>query len=287
MKKYIDLLRPKHYIKNFLVLLPLVFGGRLLDTALLFKTAVGFVAFCSLSSLIYIINDIRDREQDALHPKKKNRPIASGRVKVSSAVALGVIMAAVTAALSVFGCFGAGGWLCLVAYFIINLGYSAGLKNVPILDVALLVSGFLLRVLFGSSITGISISGWLYLTVISVSFYMGFGKRRGEHRLSESDKRKVLVYYTKDFLDKNMQMFLTLSVVFYSLWSIGSEAGAASGNRLVWTVPLVICICLKYSLTVEGNSDGDPVEVIFQDKVLILLALLLAAVLFVLLYMIK
>ena len=116
---------------------------------------------------------------------------------------------------------------------------------------------------------------------------MGFGKRRGEHRLSESDKRKVLVYYTKDFLDKNMQMFLTLSVVFYSLWSIGSEAGAASGNRLVWTVPLVICICLKYSLTVEGNSDGDPVEVIFQDKVLILLALLLAAVLFVLLYMIK
>ena len=259
MKAYLQLLRPKHCIKNLLVVLPLVFSGRLLDPFLLWKTVCAVLAFCVLASLVYIINDIRDVERDRQHPTKCRRPIASGAVPVSCAVAEEVVLFGILIVLSQLGQFPLKSWLCMGTYFILNLGYSFGWKNVPILDIAILVSGFLLRMLLGTSVTGIAISGWLYLTVTSVSFYMGLGKRRGELRTVSKSARKVLQYYSDSFLTQNMQMCLTLTVVFYSLWSMDR------GENLMWTVPLVICICLKYGLTVDGNSDGDPVEVIYQD----------------------
>lgn len=280
MKEYIRLLRPKHSIKNILILLPLVFSGRLLDPIPLRQAVCGFVVFCALASLIYIINDIRDAERDRQHPTKRSRPIASGAVPVSHALAEAAVLVVVIAALGLWSRFPLRGWLCLGAYFALNLGYSFGLKNVPILDIAILVSGFLLRVLFGAAVTGIAISGWLYLTVTSVSFYLGLGKRRGELRLAPEDARRVLRYYSYEFLDKNMQICLALSIVFYSLWSVGSEV-----TYLMWTVPLVICICLRYSMTVEGSSDGDPVEVIYQDKVLLAMAAVFAAITLGLLYL--
>lgn len=279
MKAYIQLLRPKHCIKNILVVLPLVFSGRLCERALLGQTAVAFVAFCLVASLVYIINDIRDAERDRQHPTKCRRPIASGAVPVPHAVVEAAILGVVLAALALWGRFSWQSWLCLGAYLVLNLGYSMGLKNVPILDIAILVSGFLLRVLFGSAVTGIATSGWLYLTVTSVAFYMGLSKRRGELRTSSASTRRVLRYYNDAFLSQNMQMCLTLTVVFYSLWSVDR------GGHLMWTVPLVICICLRYSMTVEGNSDGDPVEVIFQDKVLLALVCVFGIITLALLYL--
>ena len=274
MNAYLRLLRPKHCIKNCLVVLPLVFSGRLLELPLLWRTACAVLAFCALASLVYIINDIRDVERDRQHPTKCRRPIASGAVPISHAVAEAVVLFGVLVGLSWAGGFPPESWLC----FVLNLGYSFGWKNIPILDIAILVSGFLLRMLLGTTVTEIAISGWLYLTVTSVSFYMGLGKRRGELRTASKSSRKVLQYYSDGFLTQNMQMCLTLAVVFYSLWSMDR------GENLMWTVPLVICICLKYSMTVEGNSDGDPVEVIYQDKVLMLLIAAFAAVTLALLY---
>ena len=279
LKEYIRLLRPKHSIKNILVALPLVFSGRLLEEALLWRTVCAVLAFCVLASLVYIINDIRDVERDRQHPTKCRRPIASGAVPISHAAAEGVLLLGVLVGLSWLGHFPCESWLCMGAYFVLNLGYSFGWKNVPILDVAILVSGFLLRMLLGTAVTGIAISGWLYLTVTSAAFYMGLGKRRGELRTSSKDSRKVLQYYSDSFLTQNMQMCLTLAVVFYSLWSMDRGLGQ------MWTVPLVICICFRYSMTVEGHSDGDPVEVIYQDKVLLLLAAVLAVVTLGLLYL--
>lgn len=279
MKEYIRLLRPKHCIKNILVMLPLVFSGQLFEPQLLGQAVLAFLAFCALASLVYIINDIKDAERDRQHPTKCRRPIASGAVPVSHAVAEAVIVGGVLVGLALWGRFSWESWLCLGVYLVLNLGYSMGLKNVPILDIAILVSGFLLRVLFGSAVTGIATSGWLYLTVTSVSFYMGLSKRRGELRTSSASTRRVLRYYNDAFLSQNMQMCLTLTVVFYSLWSMDK------GTGLMWTVPLVICVCLRYSMVVEGSSDGDPVEVIFQDKVLMALTLLFAAVTLVLLYL--
>ncbi len=280
MRDYIRLLRPKHIIKNILVLLPLVFSGRLTSPEYLWRTLGGFAAFSALASIVYIINDIRDAERDRQHPKKRNRPIASGAVPVHGALLLAAVLAVIVAALGLICRFPLEGWLCLTAYLVLNVGYSMGLKDIPILDIAILVAGFLLRVLFGALVTGVEISGWLYLTVTSLSFYLGLGKRRGELKTSKEDSRRVLQFYSYDFLDKNMQICLALSIVFYSLWSVDSQI-----KGLMWTVPLVICVLLKYSMTVEGSSDGDPVEVIYQDRVLIIMAAVFAIIVLALLYL--
>lgn len=283
MKNYITLLRPKHYVKNVLVLLPLFFSGRFFERAPLRAGLFGFAAFCLLSSLVYIINDLRDAPADRLHPTKRKRPIACGAVSVPAALVLAGVLAALVMAVGILSRFPVRGWIDLTVYLLVNLGYSFGLKNIPILDVALLVSGFLLRVLFGAAVTGIAISNWLYLTVVAVSFYLALGKRRGELRRRTDGTRKVLRYYNDEFLSRNMSICLTLAVVFYSLWAADA---ANAESRLIWTVPLVLCLCLKYSLTVEGDSDGDPVEVIYQDKALLALIAFFAAVTLALLYLV-
>ena len=122
----------------------------------------------------------------------------------------------------------------------------------------------------GFNVTGIEISKWLYLTIIAMSFYLGLGKRRNELLKQKGNSRKVLKYYNQGFLDKNMYMCLALTIAFYSLWSVDPiTIERVSNTDLVWTVPFVILICMKYSLNIEGNSDGDPVEVVLKDKALL------------------
>jgi len=203
-------------------------------------------------------------------PEKCNRPIANGEVSNKAAYVLSAIMLILSTVTNYFACgFNISAWAIVVLYLVLNIFYSMGFKNVPIVDIAILVSGFLLRMLYGSSITGIEISKWLYLTVLSMSFYLGLGKRRNEIATTDGTARKVLNFYNYNFLDKNMYMSLALTIVFYALWSVDSVTTARLGNNLVWTVPLVILICMKYSLIVEGKSNGDPVEVIFKDKILL------------------
>jgi len=154
---------------------------------------------------------------------------------------------------------------------LLNVLYSKKLKDVPIVDVVILVSGFLIRLMYGGVVTNVVISRWLYLTVIMVSFYMGLGKRRNElgKEKSENNTRRVLKYYNYAFLDKNMYLSLGLAEAFYALWAIDSPQ-----QELLWTVPLIIIIGMKYSLNIEGESDGDPVEVILKDKYLWVLGLI-------------
>ena len=279
MRDYVRLLRPKHCLKNILVLLPVVFGGELFSADAAVEAIIGFIVFSLLASVIYIINDIQDADSDRLHPRKRLRPIASGAVSKNAAAVMGLVIIIALAAISLIRSYSVYALACLLAYLVLNIAYSYGLKDVPIADIAILVSGFMLRVMFGSAITKIAISNWLYLTVLSLSFYMGFGKRRGEMLRTKGDARKVLNYYTYDFLDKNMHMFLSLSIVFYSLWSISTETA-----HIIWTVPVVILLCLKYSMTVDGESDGDPIEVLYGDKVLFIMAVFYAVFMLVLLY---
>lgn len=285
MKYYIKLMRPKHYVKNLLILLPLVFSGNLLKPEFIPEIIWGFIVFCLLSSSIYIINDICDADKDRLHPEKCKRPIASGKVPVHSAIILDAVIFAAIIVLCIFAKCPPVALIYLALYLVLNIGYNCGLKDIPIIDVTILVSGFLLRLLFGSAITGISISNWLYLTVITLSFYMGLGKRRNELRnQSSDDTRKVLRHYPYEFLDKSMYMSLTLAIVFYAMWTVSGSSGFVPTSELIWTVPMVIIICLKYNLTIEGTSDGDPVEVIFHDKILIALIILFIAILIAMLY---
>lgn len=283
MKRWLQLLRVKHYIKNGLILLPLFFSGKLLQSGRLLPVLGGVLVFCLLSSAIYMFNDLRDAERDRAHPTKRLRPVASGAISPRQAAIAAVLLLIAAVGLEVaFFARNLFGWLVLCGYALVNLGYSLGLKNVPVLDIALLVSGFFLRVLYGAAISSIAISDWLYLTVIVMSFYLGFGKRRNELRTQpDGGTRKVLQYYNYAFLDKSMYLFLGLTIAFYSLWCVDPLSAQGGGRPgMVWTVPLVILICLKYSLTVEGQSDGDPVEVLLHDKALLGLIALFAVVMF-------
>ena len=286
MRKYVRLLRIPHYLKNFLIFFPFVCGKQLFNLDLWLRIVPGFISFCLISSAIYIVNDIRDIEKDRKHPTKCKRPLACGEVSIRSAVLLMVLLLLGGAALTLLTRSHWSSFAILGAYFLLNLGYSFGLKNVPIIDICILVSGFLLRVFYGAAITAISISNWMYLTVMMLSFYLGLGKRRNELiKTGDDSTRNVLRYYNKEFLDKFMYMCLSTAIVFYSLWCVDASTIQESGNKLVFTIPIAIALCMKYSLNIEGSSDGDPVSVILKDKVLLLLGAIFAILFGLLLYL--
>lgn len=270
IKEYLKLIRVKHYVKNLLIFLPLFFSGLYKDIDKTLICIAGFIFFCLVSSIIYVINDMSDIEKDRLHETKKNRPLASGAISIKSAYA--VIFSLVFCCLLLIGVliFLNGNLYALLLpllYVIINILYSKGLKNVVLLDVVILVSGFLIRLFFGGILIDAEVSNWLYLTVMSGAFYMGFGKRRNEFIRNKEKTRKVLKYYNKDFLDKSMYVCLTLTIVFYSMWTVDPVVVGKLGNQLlIWTVPLLMIILFQYSLSVEKDSDGDPVEVLVNSK---------------------
>ena len=285
MKHYLKLMRPHHYIKNFLVFAALACSGQLFDPQKFLAGCLGFAAFCMISSVVYIINDIRDVEKDRRHPTKCRRPIAAGTVTIRNAWILAAVLATLAAVCNglIFQPLSSG---LLALYLLLNLAYSFGLKNIPIVDITILVSGFLMRILYGAFVTEIVISNWLYLTVIALAFYFALGKRRNElKQLGDGETRKVLEAYPLGFLDKSMNMCLSLAIIFYSLWSMADSTVAAYGQYLVFTVPVVMLIVMKYSLNVEGDSDGDPVEVLLHDKVLLALCVLYLAAMFSILYL--
>jgi len=286
MKKYLKLMRIHHYLKNVLIFLPLIFSQNLFDGNLFKKTILGFLSFSILSSIVYVINDIQDVEKDRRHSTKCKRPIASGAVSVKSAYTLIIIISIIGVLLNYLACgLNFKAWALVIMYIGFNFAYSMGFKNLPIIDITILVSGFLLRVLYGSAITNIEVSKWLYLTVIAMSFYLGLGKRRNELKTEGDKTRKVLKYYNHGFLDKNMYMCLGLTIVFYSLWCVDPiTIQRYSNSNIVWTVPLVMLICMKYSLNIEGDSDGDPVSVLLKDKILIGMVLLYSVILLFIIY---
>ncbi len=285
MKKYLKLMRVHHYIKNLLVFAALACGGQLFNLRKMKAGIAGFMAFCLTSSAVYVINDILDREKDRRHPVKCQRPVTAGTVSVKNAVILVVILLVAAAACNSL-VFHPVATLVLVLYFCLNLSYSLGLKNIPILDITILVSGFLIRIIYGACVTGITVSNWLYLTVISLAFYFSLGKRRNElERSRGANTREVLRSYPAGFLDKNMYMCLALANVFYALWSMDENTIRMYGStRLVFTVPLVLVITMKYSLDIEGDSDGDPVEVLLHDKILLCLCGAYLVLMFAILY---
>lgn len=273
MKAYIRLIRPEHYIKNFLLVLPAFFAGNIFDVYTLIRLGLGFIVFSFAASTVYILNDIKDVEKDRRHEVKRNRPIASGLVSCTEAVILAILLFVFSQAI-VFA-IAHSLWhtanILLLLYVFINIIYSFGVKNKPIADVMILATGFVLRVLFGGLIVDCIVSQWLCLTIMMFSLYMGLGKRRNELRkIQGGNTRKVLKFYTESFLNGNMLMSKTLGLMFYSLWS---ALVVSKNNYMIWTVPLVLAILMKYDLDIEGDSFGDPVEVLLSDKGLVLMVL--------------
>ena len=275
--KYLKLLRVKHYIKNLLVFLPLFFNGSILNIPILLTSILGFFAFSFISSSIYILNDICDIENDKKHPVKKSRPLASGAVSLKTANILFVFctLSAILISMSI-GKLPAT--LLLLLYFFLNIAYSKGLKNQPIIDVVILSSGFVLRVYYGGLISNIEISKWLFLVIVTGSLFMGLGKRRNEIE-KNTDTRDVLKKYNYTFLNNNMYLCVALTDVFYALWTMDM------GNpKMSITIPLFIIILMRYSYNLECNSTGDPVEVILHDFVLIGIVTITILLMFLFIY---
>jgi len=275
---YLQLLRVRHWIKNILVFMPLFFSLNFLNPSLLADTVFGFICFSLLSSVVYILNDIRDMEKDRLHSTKRLRPLASGKIPVPHAVAAMVILSVLLIAMLIMvrthgnRLFSLKAIGLLLLYAILNLAYSWGLKNLPLADVTILASGYVIRVLFGAIIIGVNVSVWLYLVVTLGAYYMGLGKRRNELTGNETGTRTVMRLYSHNFLDKNMYVCQALCVVFYALWSIDFETvERLHTSAFVYTIPIVLIIFFKYSLNIEANADGDPTSVLLGDKVLIFL----------------
>lgn len=283
--KYIKLIRCKHYIKNILIFLPLFFSNNLTNVDMLITTLLGFVSFSLLSSVVYVFNDIIDADRDKENPVKCNRPIASGEITKQRGSIILIILLVLSMCINIFILkLNLIGYMLVFLYLFINILYSLRLKHIPIVDVSILTLGFLLRLLFGANIANIEVSNLLYLTVLAISFYMGLGKRRNEYIKLGDKAREVLSQYNKKFLDKNMYMCLTIGIIFYSLWCMEMSGKINSFIDIIWTVPLVIIIFMKYSLNIEKDSYGDPVEVILSDKTLVFLiglfALLITAILY-------
>lgn len=267
MSNYIKLLRVKHWIKNMLVFIPMI-CARQVGLENLGKCLLAFLSFSLLSSAIYILNDLRDIEQDRLHPRKKNRPLASGKVSSAAAIVLMISVFVLSLICNIVVC-GKMMSLPLVfwcAYFLINLGYSMGLKNVALMDITLLSAGFVLRVYYGAAVLDITVSSWLFLTIMSVSVFMGLGKRRKE-LIYHPDARKVLKEYNEAFLTQFQFVSLTMVLIFYALWAVQQQVVA-----LPFTVPLVLLVLMRYCLIVEKSEEGDPTTILFGDKALLLLS---------------
>lgn len=270
IKSIIKLLRPKHSVKNLLIFLPLIFG--LKDLTLKdFRTSIlGFIVFCLVASSIYIINDYKDIEKDRLHPVKKKRPLASGAVtKKEVWITLSILLLVAIIISFTFPLASIG---LIAGYFVLNLGYSLGLKNIPILDVVILTSGFMIRLFLGSTLSGIAVSSLLYLVVMSGAFYLGISKRYNEIIKTGNQTRSVLKKYNTEYLKSIMNMFLVLIIVFYTEWC--SNAYPEHRDLFLASVPMLIILIISYIYVAEKDKYGDPADVIMKNKPLMLIGLL-------------
>lgn len=258
----IRLMRPHQWLKNAFVLFGLVFSQTWRDPAMVQRVLLAFAAFCLIASAVYILNDWKDRADDANHPKKRHRPLASGQVSSAAALVLAAILSAAAVALSYQNRM----LLALLGiYLVSNLAYSWWLKQVPVVDVSILASGFMLRLLAGTAAVGIAPSRWLLLTGIFVALFLGFSKRRAESFQDEENQRAVLAHYPVAMLDTFMAAMMAATLTTYSLFASSPEAQLQHGERLLYTVPAVILGMLRYTYQVHRGRGEDVARDLFRD----------------------
>ncbi len=273
MKNLVRLLRPHQWIKNGFVLVGLLFGHAWSDPVRLTQGLWAFVAFCLLSSTVYVFNDLLDREQDRLHPKKRNRPLASGAISVP--VALCLLAFCLSSGLFLaFSSAGSAPWV-FVSYLVINIVYSLGAKHIVVLDVFMIASGFMLRLLAGTVGLGISPSLWLLLCGLMLTLFLGFAKRRAELAVVGDDPaahRRVLEDYSEPMLDQFTTISASCAVLSYSLYTVSAEVVALHGTtHLLLTLPFVLYGMFRYLFLLhKRGGGGDTASDLIADPHLIL-----------------
>lgn len=267
------LLRPHQWIKNGFVLVGLAFSHRWDEPGLALRVLLLTAAFCAVSSAVYALNDVFDREADRVHPDKRDRPVASGAISVGTALAWSVVLASggVAAAWTVSPASGA----LVCAYIAINIGYSSGLKHVAILDVFLIAAGFMLRILAGTVGVEIEPSRWLLGCGLMLTLFLGFAKRRAElMALNGGDaaaQRRSLAGYTAPLLDRLISISAAGAATGYALYALDHETIAIHGtNKLIWTLPFVLYGIFRYLYALHHRGAGaDPAREVLHDPHLV------------------
>lgn len=231
----------------------------------------GFFAFSFVASSIYIINDYRDREDDRKHPRKSKRPLASGAVKPREAIVMAVLLVLAGVALAYVADHRLRFLLILGAYFLLNVGYSFGLKNIPILDIIIVSMGFSFRVKGGGYISGVTVSPWLNLMVFLLALLMAIAKRRDDILLKMEtglDMRKAVKGYNVDFLNIMLAMVSGIIIMAYIMYCVSPVTVANLGTyHLYYTCIFVVAGLMRYlQITLVSNQAGSPTEILYKDR---------------------
>jgi 4-hydroxybenzoate polyprenyltransferase len=265
----IKLIRVKQWVKNLFLFIPLFFAGSIFDLHQIQIVLLGAFAFSLVASGIYVINDFQDRHIDRLHPKKKFRPIASGEISSSVAWVLVVLFAG--AGLLLASQLDMTFFLLIGMYFLINLGYSYGLKNVPIVDFFIVATGFLLRVYAGGVLASIEITHWLSLMILLLSLFLIVAKRRDDLIIQSSTGevvRKSSQAYNLEFINSCLTLVSAVTVVAYIMYTVSPEVTERfNSDYLFITTIFVIAGVMRYlQITFVEKRSGSPTTVLFKDK---------------------
>ncbi len=276
-------LRPGQWVKNFACFAGLVFSGQFFHSSSFSRACQAFVGFCLAASAIYLVNDVFDRRIDRLNPSKRKRPIASGLVPVSWALAGSAILA-----LASLGSAVRLSSLCtglMLLYLSMNVAYSARMKHAVLFDVGFIAFGFVLRVLYGCYAVDAKPTSWIVLCMFFLAMFLGFAKRRGEMdaiHVQDSPARPVLLKYRTPFLDLLLAMTATMAILCYSLYTVTGRQGNAT---LVLTVPLVTYGVIRYMLLVIVHGQGEaPERLLVSDRLLVATAVAWVVLCIVIIY---
>ncbi len=266
------LLRPAQWSKNVFLFAGLIFGHELLQISSLVRALLGFACFCLLSSAVYILNDIHDRNDDRAHPRKCRRPIAAGVIGVPAAGLLALLLLAI----SLPGCLllSPGLLVLAVVYLVLQTCYTLALKHVVLLDVVCIGLGFVVRAMAGAVVVNVAISHWLVICTFTLCLFMGFSKRRCElSALAENGSldpglhRRTLSFYTRDLLDHFTMLTAGIAVVSFLLYATDVRTvHEFQTNYLVYTLPLVVYAIFRFAYLVEHGLVDGPTDVLLRDR---------------------
>lgn len=288
MKHYIRLARPEQWVKNIFLFLPLFFDHKFTNPTLFGLTIVGALAFSLMASSIYILNDYFDREADRKHPTKKNRPLASGKAKVVPSIVFMCFL--FLGGLSICFLLPASFSIVLVIYFVVNLGYNFGLKHIPLLDVFVLSSGYLMRVYGGGFISDIEPSAWLGIMTFFMALFLALAKRRDDMVIyldMGTKSRKVLDGYNLQFLNVGLAIMASVIIVAYAMYTINPETlmRFKSPHLYLTIIPVVLGLLRYLQITFVEKNSGSPTQVFYKDTFLQLVVVSWAVSLYLLIYL--
>lgn len=292
MNNILKLIRPHQWLKNVFVLIPMFFGGSLLDPEDIRASLLTFLAYSFVASSVYCFNDINDVEADRRHPVKCKRPLASGAVSMGTAwmlMALMFVLAALMTAL-----LGDRGHILkvggvLLFYYILNICYCAKLKQYAIVDVCIVAFGFVLRVLAGGFTTDITLSKWLVLMTFLLTLFLSFAKRRDDVlRMNETGEppRKNTIRYNLTFINQAITITASVTLVCYIMYTVSPEVVARLGSDLLYLTSVFVLLgLLRYmQITVVDKKSGDPTKIMLRDRFTQLVVMLWALTFLILIY---